>query len=385
MFGIFSLGFILFVAVPSCADAVEPLLDPATYFSYSYKEARTKFLEATRIADADLTSYKHPLTGLDGEALYMDVASLGNPDAKTVLVLGSGTHGVEGFAGSAIQTGLLREGIGQLLSPTIRVAMIHGINPYGFSHLRRVNEDNVDINRNFVDHARPYPINKGYEDLAEVIAPRAISHWHNLLSRLSLAWYRVAHGQRALKVAISRGQYSHPDGLFFGGTAEAWSNRTLREALHNHAKNARRVVFVDFHTGLGEYGEAEIILNVGKKSSAYQRALQWWGARVKSTVTGESVSEHIYGPLKLAVPEMLPVADEVTAASLEFGTVPPMEVFWAMRAENWLQHYGGKAHPRAQEIKMRLLQVFYPHEEQWRRQVWEHGEDVVEQALIRLQ
>ena len=57
------LSFILLVAVVSCAHTAEPLLDRATYFSSSYQEARTKFLEAARIADADLTSYKHSLTG----------------------------------------------------------------------------------------------------------------------------------------------------------------------------------------------------------------------------------------------------------------------------------------------------------------------------------
>jgi len=315
----------------------------------------------------------------------MDVASLGNVDAETVLVLGSGTHGVEGFAGSAIQTGLLHEGIGELLSTNLRIVMIHGINPYGFAHLRRVNEDNVDLNRNFVDHAKPHPINKGYKDLAEVIAPRSISLWHDMLSRFRLAWYRATQGKHALKEAISQGQYSHPDGLFFGGDAEVWSNRMLRKTLHNHVQNARRIVFVDFHTGLGEYGEAEVILNVGKESSAYQRAVQWWGARVKTTVTGESVSEQIYGPLKLAVSKMLSDADEVTAVSLEFGTISPMEVFWALRAENWLEHHGGKEHPDSQEIKMRLLRVFYPREERWKRQVWENGEAVVGQVLAQLQ
>ena len=78
----------------------------------------------------------------------------------------SGTHGVEGFAGSALQVGLLDEGIQNELSPESAVLMIHAINPYGMAHLRRFNEDNVDLNRNFRDHAKTPPENCAYQKLA---------------------------------------------------------------------------------------------------------------------------------------------------------------------------------------------------------------------------
>ena len=40
---------------------------------------------------------------MDGGALALDVATLGEPDAPAVLLIVSGTHGVEGFTGSALQ------------------------------------------------------------------------------------------------------------------------------------------------------------------------------------------------------------------------------------------------------------------------------------------
>ena len=49
--------------------------------------------------------------------------------------------------------------------------MVHAINPHGFAWSRRVTEDNVDLNRNFVDHAQPYPSNPGYEELRAAICP----------------------------------------------------------------------------------------------------------------------------------------------------------------------------------------------------------------------
>ena len=83
----------------------------ANYFSSSYEAAREMFLDAAAGAGARIESLRHPDVGPNGEPLFTDVAVLGPQDVKNILVVSSGTHGVEGFAGSGIQVGLLREGI----------------------------------------------------------------------------------------------------------------------------------------------------------------------------------------------------------------------------------------------------------------------------------
>jgi hypothetical protein len=356
-------------------------VEAARYFSSSYKVAREVFLEAAATAGATISSLRHPDVGPKGELLFADVAVLGPEDAKSILVLSSATHGVEGFAGSAIQTGLLREGIASCLATDVSIVMIHAINPYGFAHLRRFNEDNVDLNRNFVDHSQPYPANRGYEGLAEAVAPTSLSFRSDLAFLWRLQWHRLRKGTDSLSVAVSGGQYSHPEGLFYGGNSETWSNKTIWKIANRHLSHAENVVAVDIHTGLGEYGNAEIILNVPDREDAYLRAVAIWGpARVRSTATGDSVSVHLEGSPKLALPRMLPKAD-VTAVSLEFGTSPPLKVLRALRAENWLYHYGGDDHPKAAEIKADLVQAFYPTQDEWKARVWEQGKELVEQAL----
>ena len=69
------------------------------YFSDSCQAAREKFLQAAQEAGADIESFQNPHRGPQGEALFMDVAIIGSKHAKDYLILGSGTHGVEGFAG----------------------------------------------------------------------------------------------------------------------------------------------------------------------------------------------------------------------------------------------------------------------------------------------
>lgn len=368
------------VALPAPALTRHADADVLGYFSASYDEARHRFLQSAAMADARIESYRHPLAGPDGSPLYIDVAVVGPDDAVSVLVIASGTHGIEGFAGSAIQTGLLLEGVSHQLPPGLGLVMIHAVNPYGFAWLRRVNEDNVDLNRSFVDHTLPHPPNPGYERLAQAAAPGTLSTWANIRSAVQLYWYRLSEGKEALRSAMSQGQYSHPRGLFYGGSTVTWSGRTVLEIIGKHLSAAKRTVFIDVHTGLGPYGTAEIIMNVPVDSDAYRHAADCWGDHVRSTKAGTSVSADITGSLKLAVQGALP-GTEVTAVSLEFGTRPATEVFWALRAENWLYHHGGAAHPDGEEIRSRLLQVFYPPDADWKHAVWSEGNTAIYRAL----
>ena len=171
-----------------------------------------------------------------------------------------------------------------------------------------------------------------------------------------------------VKEAVTGGQYTHPKGLFYGGNSESWSSATMRTIADRYLSRAERVVVVDVHTGLGEYGHAEIILNVPETEDAYATAVDMWGTeRVRSTATGDSVSSHLDASLKLAVPRMLPNAD-VTAVSLEFGTVSNLKALRALRAENWLHHYGGDEHRGAAKIKTKLVRAFYPDGDDWKAQ-----------------
>lgn len=368
----------IFISTSVLASDID--VEALSYYSASYEDARAKFIHSARSAGGTIESHMHPSRGPEGKAIYLDVAYFGPDNADTILILSSGTHGVEGFAGSAIQTGLLLSGISGRLPDNTGLMLMHAINPYGFAHLRRVNEDNVDLNRNFIDHTATYPENRNYEALESVAAPKSLSFWENIKARLHLYWYVVREGNLSLKKAISQGQFSHPEGLFYGGRQETWSNVTLHSIVKKRLRHAKQVMVIDIHTGLGDYGEAEVIMNVPKASAEYQRATDCWGKQVRTTGAGESVSVDIKGALKLALPKMLPDT-EVTAISLEFGTYPVNEVFWALRAENWLHHHGTNKYPDRAMIKSGLLQAFYPDDARWKRAVWEEGRELVDSAL----
>ena len=351
-----------------------------TAFSDTYHEARRKFIAAVNAAGGSLEQYRNPHQGAAGEALYTDLATFNLPGAKTILVIGSGTHGVEGFAGSAIQVGVLRTGITEKLPDGVGLLFYHALNPYGFSHLRRFNEENVDLNRNFVEHDRAYPADEDYDELAWLLEPTSLSPWENLKAKTGIAWYRMTRGAPWLQSAISRGQYNHPRGLFFGGTAETWSNQVLQKVVERHLSQASRVILIDVHTGLGEFGAAEAITEIHPDTSRYEWMQHCWTTPITSPHAGDAVSPPVNGPLKRGFERLLPNT-EVIAASLEFGTYPPIKVLWALRAENYLHHQNGLTRSDAAKIKADLKRMFYPQEETWKQAVWQQGSAMVLETL----
>jgi hypothetical protein len=117
------------------------------YFSATYSEARQNFLQAARAADAAIEAHVNPnVSGVEGEELATDVARFGEMDAEALLIVISGTHGNEGFCGSGCQTGFIRKGVIDARPKSVALLMAHAINPYGFSHIRRVTEDNDRMN-----------------------------------------------------------------------------------------------------------------------------------------------------------------------------------------------------------------------------------------------
>jgi predicted deacylase len=299
-------------------------------FCPSYREARALFLRAADACGAQLHSVNLPLLGAQGEGLAMDVAVHGPANASKVLMTTSAVHGIEGFCGSAIQTGLLQQ---LTLPPDVAVVHVHAVNPHGFSHARRVNEDNVDLNRNLIDFNQPLPVNADYADIHALLLPE---HWPPTPEQsASLQAQAQIWGDRRMQRAITSGQYQYPDGVWFGGLAPTWSHRTFRQVLQTHLGQARQIAWIDLHTGLGPHGHGERIFACTDTGATLQRARQWWGADITSVDTGTSQSVPLSGPIQMAIYEECPDA-QYTGICLEFGTLPLAQMILAMRADHWL-------------------------------------------------
>jgi hypothetical protein len=331
------------------------LLDP------TYDVARQRFLDAASIAGAEVTSFPHPLSGREGEELAIDVAVLGPADATEVLLFVSGTHGVEGYAGSALQSWWLDECSGQR-PDDLRVVLLHAFNPVGFSWVRRVNEDNVDLNRNFVDWS-DVPNNAGYSDVADLLVPPVWDEQTQQTTTAALMEVAGEVGLERFQEIVSSGQYDHPTGIFHGGSGPVWSNRWLREHLAEVVGGAQRLGLVDLHTGLGPWGHGELISHHAKGDAGYDRGTDWWG-EVRSMHDGESVSAPLSGDWLAAVDGLLPGV-EITSAALEFGTVDVFSVLQSLRADAWLHAHGNPTADGAASIRAQVRAGFADDDPAW--------------------
>ena len=360
------------------------MIDPARAFSETYARARVQFLEAAAVAGLQIESHVHPLAGRDGETLAMDVALAGSADADSLLVVSSGCHGVEGYCGSGVQVHALhdREWLDHAREQGVAVLYLHALNPYGFSHVRRVTQENVDLNRNFQDFSSPLPVNEGYRELHRLLLP---AHWPPDADNASaIDRYVRERGMAQFQAAVSGGQHAFSDGLFFGGTAPTWSNLTVRAVLRRHCTRARRIGWIDLHTGLGPCGLGERIFTCRDDAAALRRARAWWDGGGATPVTsfydGSSSSAPLTGLLFGAVYEECPQA-EYTGIAMEYGTLPLPEMILALRAEHWLHGHPEAPAALAAAIKQQMLDAFYVNTDAWKRQIVSQARQAMFQAV----
>ncbi|HZY20044.1 MAG TPA: M14 family metallopeptidase [Ramlibacter sp.] len=354
------------------------------YFSGSYAQARQRFLEAAGSAGLLVESKRHPEAGRDGEELAMDVAREGDPSASRLLILSSACHGVEGYCGSGVQVAALRDAAWRdhARRHDVAVLYIHALNPYGFSHIRRTTHENVDLNRNFHDFLRPLPPNPGYRALHPLLFP---DQWPpDAANERALAQWVGQHGEPAYQAAISSGQYEFPEGMYFGGQAPTWSNRTLREVLRTHGRRAGRIAWIDFHTGLGPSGLGERIFAGPDDITQVARARGWWAGGGRTPVTsiydGSSTSARLTGMMWSSILDECPQA-EYTGIALEYGTQPLMQVLDALRAEHWLHQHPEAPREQAQAIKQQMLAAFYTDTPEWKQRILEQAQEAMRQAV----
>lgn len=353
------------------------------YFSASYAQARERFTQAARAGGFELRQVLHPkAAGPDGGSLSIDLAVHAPAGARSLLIITSGTHGVEGFCGSGCQVGLLEDAafLAEAKRRGVALLMIHGVNPYGFAHLRRVNEDNVDLNRNSADYAALADSNPGYVALDPLLLPQV---WPpDAANQAALGAYIQTHGEEALRNTVSKGQYAVPDGMFYGGAHTSWSTRAVREIVRAHASGYRRLAWIDLHTGLGPYGHGEKIF-MSTDRSELERARRWWGNDVKPIHEPGSISADVQGPIITFLYDEFPVVEKTTLG-LEFGTYEPLQVLQALRADHWLHRHPECEAATAAQIRQNLKDAFYCDNDEWKGLVFGQMRVVASQAVAGL-
>jgi hypothetical protein len=344
------------------------------YYSPDYFSARHRFREAVGRAGGRLETLAIAARGPAGEPLTIDIGWFGPEVPRRALLHSSGLHGVEGFGGSAIQLQLLDD-LPRLAAETA-VLLVHILNPYGMAWLRRVNENNVDLNRNCraANGYRGAP--ERYAKLNHFLNPPTPPGFDFFFAKSACLILR--YGMTALKQTVAGGQYEFPNGLFFGGKQMEEGLCRYRSFLIERLGSVEKAIVIDVHTGLGRF--AEHLLLVDSRDYAPLRDL--FGTRVTALEPDRGAAYRVEGGLESMIFSVF-TKTRPCFIGQEFGTYSSMSVLHALREENRWHRFGNGAldHP----AKRNLKRVFCPDSELWRAAVLKQGRELLDRAVAVLE
>jgi len=343
-------------------------------FPANYSSGRERWL-AELGGKMPCFSYPCPGAGPEGEALFTDTVWIGPEDAAKVVVLIGGTHGIEGFAGSAIEIDVLRLIAGGhiVIPANTAVLMVHALTPWGYAWLRRCDADGVDLNRNVVDFSRPLPENIGYEALKPALFLNDAQQ-----RKRAFAEFEQLRGREALEKAISAGQYSDPAGPFYGGLAPAHGRLVVEDLMRKYSLQQRDLAVIDLHTGLGSFGYGEIICDHQPDSQATKVARLWYGDSVTLPLLGTSSSVPKLGLLDYAWHAIM--NERSCYITLEFGTYRTDQLFEVLLRDHQLWAQSDNDLARREHSQL-MRQHFCPNDQAWKEMVLFRGRQVINQAL----
>src|SRR5690606_28193488 len=268
--------------------------------------------------------------GPEGETLAIDCCVFGARRPRRAVVVSSGLHGGEGFAGAALQHRLMARRLASLRLPADgAVIVMHALNPYGFAWLRRVNENNVDLNRNFRDEFDA-EASEAYVALEPLLNPPDLHPASEQARLRALGEWVARHGERAFQQAVSEGQYRFPAGVQYGGQRHEAATTRILGLVSDWLGEAETVAWIDVHTGLGPWGEYQLLSASAPGSATLDFERSVFGDGVIAVAEGKAVTPPVKGMLALAVASRLPGGCRLAFVSPEFGTHPLERVMRAV-------------------------------------------------------
>lgn len=346
-----------------------------------YLESRNRFRDLAKSLGVEARTFVLDHEDGDGIGLSTDTVYLGPPDAQTIVVISSGTHGVEGYAGAACQFRFMETYPERFAHNGIGYLLVHAVNPWGYFHDRRVTREGVDLNRNFVAFPVPAPLLSGYGAYHHLLVsnfrPLPAGLW-NEIRLLSCALTRSR--RKSAQAAITAGQYGYPDGLFFGGFAPTESRMVWEHIIHTYVHERRHAFLLDIHTGLGKPGVGELMSYLPPSSPDFQLMSAWFHGSLRSMANGDSVSAPLKGDLTAAFDRS--VEAQSFALGLEFGTRAPLVVLNAMRADQWYYNNADVlCEKHRKRVRQKMKNAFLPSDSRWLIQITGRFDQVMAQLI----
>jgi hypothetical protein len=305
---------------------------------------------------------------------WASAQSVGAPER--LLVLLTGLHGIEGFVGAVILRLFVDEFLPRLEAASTGLLVIHAMNPWGMSHGRKVNAQNVDLNRNFLLTPQDFDpmFNPDYARLKPFIGPeRPVDSPGRAAIRFALGLGRTlaTHGSAVLQRASLLGQYRDPRGMYFGGTGLVQESQLLLRLLQETGPAYPSATLLDMHSGYGPRLQMSLV-----HSPREPRSVQELRQRFNFPLVLKADDRDFYVMHGDMVDTLCALAASAWprihfyASSFEFGTFGDSTLslarsLRAMVMENQVHHYGAQSDAAARWVHGEFAALYRPDDARW--------------------
>ena len=359
---------------------VEENYEYSEVFFNSYDEIRAHLKD--RVADfkeKDIAVEVSEYAIDESDNLYIDNIYLPATEKKQdLIILTTGVHGIEGYIGSVMLDVFFDEIYPMINTANVGILVVANINPYGMKYMRRYNENNVDLNRNFILDWDSFDItsNKDYPEVAEFLQPEGKignGFWHEVEFYLNLAKEAIKKGANKVSDALLTGQYEYPQGVYYGGNGDEASTAYLKGVFNDCLESEyENIVHIDIHSGYGPRYNMVIFHSVyetmteaeTKEKFRYDYVIAHDSESFYAT-TGDT-TDFFY---RLA--ESKNSDKELFSTCFEFGTLGDdfLDSILSLKYtvdENRQHWYPSDSQTSSEIVRENYNELFYPTETQWR-------------------
>ncbi|HQQ18181.1 MAG TPA: M14 family metallopeptidase, partial [Fervidobacterium sp.] len=248
-------------------------------YSYDYAHCREIFFSFKKILKSyylDVEKDTYPIQEECSVSSFM----CENPNAKKLLLITTGEHGIEGYAGNVFLQLFVHEFLPNIKHDEVSLLLVHAINPWGMKHKRRVNKDNIDLNRNFLDFSSPDIDlrNESFEKMRKYFTnPKPVGKvdLNFFLNIVKLIPYIITLGSNGIKEALTKGQYTCERCVYYGGKQEMCCTQYMK-ALYRHVYSTYDfVLHLDIHTGAGPKNRMVIVNSIFDEQESREREVEF--------------------------------------------------------------------------------------------------------------
>jgi len=346
-------------------------------FPSSYEASRARFIqdvESLRARWAESRLETHPLK-VD-PSLSIDWLWAEPQKKEKLVIVSTAQHGIEGYVGSAMLKVFMDEFAPSIDPEKAGLLLVHTINPWGMKHNRKVNENGVDLNRNFIlNGVFDKSINPDFSKLRQFLAPEYPARSFSIES-LFFAGRTIkaliTEGASSLTRAALLGQYLTPRAMYYGGEHHEEQTKVTINLLREALKKYQTVIHLDMHSGYGPRYLMSLTvfplepLTSAELSAKFNYPLVLRGDHEEFYATNGDMTGYLYELRSTEFPDK-----QVFATAFEFGTygeslLARIRSLRTMVFESQLHWHGAVDKLTEAKIRHEFQELYFPAEEKWR-------------------